>query len=174
MIYSLGETAPEIDHALSYVTPSAVVIGDVRLGRDVSVWWNAVLRGDNEPIIVGDESNIQDGCIAHTDPGFPLTLGARVTVGHMAMIHGCTIGDDVLVGIGSIVLNGAVIGRGSLIGANSLITEGKEIPENSIVMGSPGKIVGEVGERHRAMIAAGVLSYVNRSRLYRDKLREID
>ncbi len=173
MIYALGETAPEIDHAVSYVAQSAVVIGNVRLGRDVSVWWNAVLRGDNEPIIVGDETNIQDGCVAHTDPGFPLTLGARVTVGHMCMIHGCTIDDDVLVGIGSIVLNGAKIGRGSLIGANSLITEGKEIPENSIVMGSPGKVVGEVGERHRAMIAAGVVSYVNRSRLYRDKLREI-
>jgi len=173
MIYALGETAPRIDEAVGYVAPSAVVIGDVRLGRDASVWWNAVLRGDNEPIVVGEETNIQDGCVAHTDPGFPLTLGARVTVGHMCMIHGCTIADDVLVGIGSIVLNGAKIGRGSLIGANSLITEGKEIPENSIVMGSPGKVVGDVGDRHRAMIAAGVISYVNRARLYRAKLSAI-
>jgi carbonic anhydrase/acetyltransferase-like protein (isoleucine patch superfamily) len=173
MIYALGETAPEFDPSLAYVAPSAVVIGRVRLGRDASVWWNAVLRGDNEPITVGEETNIQDGCVAHTDPGFPLTLGARVTVGHMAMIHGCTIGDDVLIGIGSIVLNGAVIGRGTLIGASTLVTEGKEIPENSIVMGSPGKVVGEVTERHRAMIAAGVMSYVNRARLYRDRLTAI-
>lgn len=173
MIYALGETAPQFDASQSFVAPSAVLIGDVRLARDASIWWNAVLRGDNEPITIGAETNIQDGCVAHTDPGFPLTVGARVTVGHMAMIHGCTIQDDVLVGIGSIVLNGAIVGRGSLIGANTLVTEGKEIPENSIVMGSPGKVIGEVKDRHRDMIAAGVVSYVNRAKMYRDKLHEI-
>jgi carbonic anhydrase/acetyltransferase-like protein (isoleucine patch superfamily) len=173
MIYALGDIRPQVDLEHVYVAPNATVIGDVYLGRGVSVWWNAVLRGDNDPIRIGAETNIQDGCVAHADPGFPLTIGARVTVGHMVMIHGCTIGDDVLVGIGSVVLNGAKIGSGSLIGAKALITEGKEIPPNSIVMGVPAKIVGEVSERHRKMIAAGVKSYVNRAKVYRESLSEV-
>lgn len=129
-----------------WVAPNAVVIGKVRLRRDASVWFNAVLRGDNELIDVGDRTNIQDGCVLHTDMGFPLMLGADCTVGHMAMLHGCTIGEGVLIGIGATVLNGAVIGAHSVIGAHALVPEGKEIPPRSLVVGTPGKVVRELSD----------------------------
>ena len=129
-----------------WVAPNAVLLGRVRLETDASVWFGAVLRGDNELITVGQRSNVQDGCVLHTDPGFPLTIGPDCTIGHMVMLHGCTIGARSLIGIGSVILNGAKIGEECVIGANALIPEGKEIPPRSLVMGSPGKIVRELSD----------------------------
>ncbi len=129
-----------------WVAPNAMVLGRVRLEEDASVWFGAVLRGDNELIAVGARSNVQDGSVLHTDPGFPLTIGADCTIGHMVMLHGCTIGRGSLIGIGSIILNGAKIGEECLIGANTLIAEGKEIPARSMVLGSPGKIVRQLSD----------------------------
>ncbi len=129
-----------------WVADNAVVVGSVLLKRDASVWFHAVLRGDNELITVGEGSNVQDGSVLHTDPGYPLVIGSYVTVGHKAMLHGCEIGDNSLVGINAVILNGAKIGRNCLIGANALITEGKEIPDNSMVLGAPGKVVRQLSE----------------------------
>ena len=129
-----------------------------------------MLRGDTEPIVVGENSNVQDGSVLHTDPGFPLTIGKNVTVGHLCMLHGCTIGDGSLIGIGSIVLNGAVIGKDCLIGANSLITEGKEIPDGSLVMGSPGKVIKELSDEQRAGLAKNAQGYVERWQRYASEL----
>ena len=123
-----------------WVAPNATLVGNVVLHRNASVWFGAVLRGDNDPIVIGENTNVQDGSVLHTDDGVPLTLGAGVTVGHMAMLHGCTVGDNSLIGIGAVVLNGAQIGRNCLIGARALVTEGKVIPDNSLVIGAPGKV----------------------------------
>jgi carbonic anhydrase/acetyltransferase-like protein (isoleucine patch superfamily) len=145
MIYRLGEARVHTPgDGRAWVAPNAVALGKVELCQDASVWFGAVLRGDNELIKVGARSNVQDGCVLHTDPGFPLTIGEDCTIGHMVMLHGCTIGDGSLIGIGSIVLNGAKIGVGSLVGANTLITEGKEFPPRSMILGSPGKVVREL------------------------------
>jgi len=144
----------------------------VSLAEDVSIWWQVVLRADNEPISVGARSNVQDGSVLHTDPGYPLTIGENVSIGHMCMLHGCTIGDMSLIGIGSIILNGTKIGKNCLIGANTLITEGKDIPDNSLVMGSPGKVVREVSDDHIEMIRKNSQSYVNRWRRYAAEMRE--
>lgn len=139
-VYNLGNVTPELPNDDEYwIAPTAAVMGRVILKKNASVWWGATLRGDNDPIVIGEGSNVQDGSVLHTDHGSPLTLGANVTVGHLVMLHGCDIGDGSLVGIGSIVLNGAKIGKNCLIGANCLITEGKEIPDNSLVMGRPGR-----------------------------------
>lgn len=173
MIYSLGDMTFTTASEDYYVTECADLIGAVHLGDKASVWWNAVLRADNEPITVGDNTNIQDGSVLHTDPGFPMDIGANVSVGHMCMLHGCTIGEGSLIGIGSIILNGAKIGKNCLIGANSLITEGKEIPDNSLVMGSPGKVIREVNEDAIAMMAHNIESYVNRSARYRAELKPV-
>ena len=141
-VYNLGNVTPELPNDDEYwIAPNAAVIGRVILKKNASVWFSATLRGDNEPVTVGENSNVQDGSVCHTDHGSPLVIGANVTVGHMVMLHGCAIGDNSLVGIGSIVLNGARIGKNCLIGANCLITEGKEIPDNSLVMVAPGKVV---------------------------------
>lgn len=140
-LYALDDLTPSVPaEGRYYVAPNAAVIGDVRLGDMASVWFGATLRGDNEPIVIGEGSNVQDGCVLHVDPGFPLTLGRGVTVGHNAIVHGCTVGDDSLIGMGATVLNGAVIGRGCLIGAGALVTEGKEIPDGALVIGAPGKV----------------------------------
>jgi carbonic anhydrase/acetyltransferase-like protein (isoleucine patch superfamily) len=154
-----------------WVADNAVLVGKVVLREDASVWFGSVLRGDNEPIVVGARSNIQDGCVLHTDPGFPLTIEDDCTIGHMVMLHGCSIGNGSLVGIGSIILNGAKIGPGCLIGAHALIPEGKQIPAGSVVMGSPGKIVRQVTEQDLARMRAGVLSYCHRWPLYAEKLK---
>ncbi|MFV0369098.1 MAG: gamma carbonic anhydrase family protein [Hyphomicrobiaceae bacterium] len=127
-----------------WIAPNAVVIGNVELEEDASVWFGTSIRGDNEPIRIGARSNVQEGCVLHTDPGFPMTIGPDVTVGHMVMLHGCTIGAGALIGIGSIILNGAEIGEGALIGANTLVPEGKKIPPRSMVLGSPGRVVREL------------------------------
>ena len=159
--YSLGSARPDLPPNDEYwIAPNATVIGNVILKRNASVWFGAVLRGDNEPITIGENSNVQDNSVLHTDYGQPLTIGRNVTVGHMVMMHGCTVGDGSLIGIGSIILNGARIGRNCIIGAGSLITEGKEIPDNSMVMGSPGKVVRELTEEQSAGLAAGALHYV--------------
>ena len=170
-VYNLGNVTPELPNDDEYwIAPTASVIGRVILKKNASVWWGATLRGDNDPIIVGEGSNIQDGSVCHTDTGSPLTIGANVTVGHLCMLHGCTVGDGSLVGIGSIILNGAKIGRNCLIGANCLITEGKEIPDNSLVMGAPGKVVRELSAEQAARMATGSAHYVENWKRYRREL----
>jgi carbonic anhydrase/acetyltransferase-like protein (isoleucine patch superfamily) len=159
--YKLGDISPTFPENDEYwIAPSACLIGNVVLQKNASIWFGAVLRGDNDPIVVGENSNVQDNSVLHTDMGQPLTIGANVTIGHKVMLHGCTIGDGSLVGIGAIILNGARIGRRCIIGANSLITEGKEIPDDSMVMGSPGRVVRTLNEAQAAAIALGALHYV--------------
>lgn len=145
-------------------------MGRVILKKNASIWWGATLRGDNDPIVIGEGSNVQDGSVLHTDTGSPLTLGANVTVGHLVMLHGCEIGDGSLVGIGSIVLNGAKIGKNCLIGANCLITEGKEIPDNSLVMGAPGKVIRELSPEQAQRVALGAAHYVENWKRYKREL----
>ena len=143
-----------------YVAPSAAVIGSVRLGNNVSVWFSAVVRGDDEPIVIGENSNIQDCAVVHTDPGFPCILGDNVTIGHKAVVHGCEVGDNTTVGINAVVLSGAKVGRNCLIGANSLVGEGKEIPDNSLVLGTPGRILGKVTPERLESLARNYRHYV--------------
>lgn len=174
-IYSLEGKSPHLpegDPAPFYIAPGARVIGDVHLSPMASIWFNAVLRGDNEPIVIGPGSNIQDNCVCHVDPGFPLTIGEDVTVGHSAVLHGCTIGDGSLIGMGAMVLNGAVIGKGCLIGAKALVTEGKVIPDGSMVLGAPGKVVRMLDEEAVARLRLSAESYKAKLPLYRDGLRE--
>jgi carbonic anhydrase/acetyltransferase-like protein (isoleucine patch superfamily) len=149
-----------------FIAENATVIGRVSLEEDASIWFGAVVRGDNEPIVIGASANVQDGCILHTDPGFPLTVGAEATIGHMAMLHGCTIGRGALVGIGAIVLNGASIGENCLVGSGALIPEGKQIPAGSVVLGSPGKVVRPVTGKDLERMRWGVETYVERGRAY--------
>jgi carbonic anhydrase/acetyltransferase-like protein (isoleucine patch superfamily) len=152
----------------AYVAATACLIGDVRLGARASVWFGAVVRGDNEPITIGEGGNVQDNSVLHADPGFPLVLAENVSVGHLAMLHGCTVGAGSLIGIGAVVLNGARIGRNCLIAAKSLVPEGMEVPDNSIVRGIPGRVVGAVAEKHLAIMARAASSYQDRIRRYRD------
>ncbi|MEH6387000.1 MULTISPECIES: gamma carbonic anhydrase family protein [Pseudomonas] len=170
MKYSLGDSRVEMaDDA--WIAETAVVVGKVRLEAGASVWFGAVLRGDNELILLGEHSNVQDGAVMHTDPGSPLTLGKGVTVGHNAMLHGCTVGDYSLIGINAVVLNGAKIGKHCIIGANALIPEGKEIPDGSLVMGSPGKVVRQLSEDQKRAIEAGAAHYVHNAQRYRRDLK---
>ena len=141
MIIKLGDREPELLGENHFIAPNATLIGTVRLRSNTSIWFNAVLRGDTEWIDIGDNTSVQDGCVLHADPGFPLRIGQGVTVGHKAMLHGCEIGDNTLIGIGSILLNGARVGRDCLIGANSLITLGKQYPDGVLIMGSPAKVI---------------------------------
>ena len=160
-IYSLGDARPDLPADGEYwIAPNATVIGRVTLKRNASVWFGAVLRGDNEPIVVGENSNVQDGAVLHTDAGSPLIIGAGVTIGHQAMLHGCTIGDGALIGIGAVVLNGARIGQGCLIGAKALIGEGKEIPDGSLVVGAPGRVLRPLSDDQREMLAQSAAHYV--------------
>src|SRR5690606_12138315 len=160
-VYNLGDVAPELPNEDEYwIAPNASVLGRVILKRNASVWFGATVRGDNDPITIGENSNVQDGSVLHTDLGVPLTIGANVTIGHMVMLHGCTIGDNSLIGIGSIVLNGAKIGKNCLIGANCQITEGKEIPDNSLVMGAPGKVVREISQEQARTLEHSASLYV--------------
>ncbi len=160
-VYALDGVAPELPEEGQYwIAPTASVIGKVRLERFASVWFGAVLRGDNELITIGENSNVQDGAVMHTDPGLPLNVGRDCTIGHKAILHGCTIGDNTLIGMGAVILNRARIGRNCLIGANALITEGKDIPDNSLVMGQPGKVVGELNEQAIARLTVSAETYV--------------
>jgi carbonic anhydrase/acetyltransferase-like protein (isoleucine patch superfamily) len=167
MIFELNGKKPEFlgDH---WIAESAVVIGDVILGNQVSIWFNAVLRGDNDPITIGGSSNIQDGSVLHTDLGCPLTIEEGVTVGHKVMLHGCFIGENSLIGINSIVLNGARVGKNCLIGANSLIPEGKEIPDGSLVMGSPAKVIRQLDERSIAALRLSSENYIANYKRFRE------
>lgn len=169
-IYNLGDRQPVLGRE-AWVAPNATVIGDVRLGDAASIWWNAVVRGDNDTITIGTGSNIQDGSVLHVDAGVPMTLGANVTVGHLVMLHGCTIGDESLIGIKSVILNHAVIGRHCIIGANSLIPEGKVIPERSLVVGSPGKVVRQLTDDEVARLLLAAQGYVENARRYRAELK---
>ncbi len=174
MRYALDGIRIETEEDNYWIAPTAVVIGRVILKKNASVWWNAVLRGDNEPITIGENSNIQDNCVLHTDPGFPLTLGANVTVGHLVMMHGCTIGDGCLIGISSVILNGVRIGRNCIIGAKALIPEGKVIPDNSLVLGAPAKVVKTVTPEQAAKAAYGAAHYVDNWRRYKAGLSPDD
>ena len=170
-IYSLGERQPVLGPD-AWVAPNATVIGDVRLGDNASIWWNAVVRGDNDTITIGANSNIQDGSVLHVDAGVPLTIGANVTVGHLVMLHGCSIGEESLIGIKSVILNKAVIGRHCIIGANSLIPEGKVIPDRSLVIGSPGKVVRQLSDEEVARLLLAAQGYVDNARRYRAELKQ--
>ncbi len=174
-LYALDGHAPRIaDPARVWIAPDAQVIGRVHLGLDVGIWFGAALRGDNEPIRIGDRSNVQEGVIMHVDPGFPLTVGDEVTIGHGAIVHGCSIGDGSLVGMGATVLNGARIGRGCLIGANALVTEGKGFPDFSLIVGAPAKAVRILDPAAVEGLRQGALRYVENARRYAAGLRRID
>lgn len=170
MIYTLDDYTPEL-HESSFVAASADLIGQVVLHENASVWFNCVLRADNEPIVIGKNSNVQDGSVLHVDPGYALHIGENVTVGHKVMLHGCDIGDGSLIGINAVILNGAKIGAGCIIGANALITENMEIPDGSMVLGSPGKVVKQLDEKTIAMLNKGAQHYVDNSKRYRKGLR---
>ncbi len=171
-LFLLGDKRPQIDPS-AWIAANATVIGDVRLAANASIWWNAVLRGDNDPIFIGENSNIQDGSVLHTDEGVPMHIGANVTVGHLVMLHGCTVGDGSLIGIGSIVLNRATIGRDSIVGANTLIPEGKTYPERVLIVGSPGKVVRELTDEEVARLRHSAAHYVDNARRYREQLKAL-
>lgn len=171
MKYCLGDKRVSLEGEGQFVAPNATLIGDVVLHEKSSVWFGCVLRGDADRIEIGAGSNIQDGAVLHTDPGFPLVVGRQVTVGHNAMLHGCTIGDGSLVGINAVVLNGARIGRGCLIGANALVTEGMDIPDGSLVLGMPAKIKSQLSDEQQRGLLVNAEHYVLNAQRYNDKLR---
>lgn len=173
MIYRLGSRSLHTDTENFWIAPNAVVIGSVVLGDNASVWFNAVLRADNDEIRIGANSNIQDGAVLHVDPGVPMNIGEGVTVGHKAMLHGCTIGDNSLIGINTVVLNRARIGSNCIIGANALVPEGMQVPDNSLVMGSPAKVVKEITDAHRGMLQMSWMHYAEHSKRYAQQL-ELD
>ncbi len=171
-IYALDDRVPDIDPQ-AWVAPNATVIGHVVLEVGVSVWFGSTLRGDNEPIVLGAGTNVQEDVVMHTDPGFPLQIGAGCTLGHKAMLHGCILGENTLIGMGATVLNGAKIGPNCLIGACALITEGKEIPEGSLVMGAPGKVVRQLDEAAIAGLRRSAAHYQARAEVFRKGLRPV-
>jgi carbonic anhydrase/acetyltransferase-like protein (isoleucine patch superfamily) len=160
MLLALDDRLPRL-HVGAWAAPGAVLVGDVDVGKDASVWYGAVIRADGARITIGDASNIQDGCVVHTDPGLPVTIGARVTVGHRVVLHGCVIEDDVLIGMGAMVMNGAVVGRGSLVAAGAVVLEGTTIPPGSLVAGLPGKVRGETSSAQQRDISANARTYVD-------------
>ena len=170
--YMLDGHSPKIARD-TWIAPDANLIGKVVLEEAASVWFGSTLRGDNEEIVIGAGSNVQENCVMHTDMGFPLVIGAGCTIGHKAMLHGCTLGDNTLIGMGATVLNGAKIGKNCLIGAGALITEGKEIPDGSLVMGTPGKVVRELDDKAIAGLRASALHYQDNMRRFRDGLQAI-
>ena len=172
-LYAIHDHRPTLA-ATAWVAPGAHVLGRVVLQEGANIWFGAVLRGDNEPIVIGEGSNVQENAVLHTDQGFPLTLGRSVTVGHQAMLHGCTVEDGSLIGIQAVVLNGARIGRQCLIGAGALVTEGKVIPDRSLVMGRPGKVVRTLTDEEVERIAAGAQHYVARAAEFRAALVQVD
>lgn len=173
MIYQLGEHKVNL-HESAYVAPSAQVMGKVTLHKGASVWFNAVIRGDCDPIVVGENSNVQDGSVLHTDYGFPMTIGKGVTIGHKVMLHGCEIDDYSLIGINAVILNGAKIGKHCVIGANALITENMNIPDRSVVMGSPGKVVKQVSDEQAKMLEKSSQHYVKNALYFSDNLNVQD
>lgn len=173
MIYQLGDKRPQLKGSDQFVADNATLIGDVVLEARSSVWFNAVIRADNATITLGEETNVQDGAVLHTDPGIPLTLGKGVIVGHNAMLHGCTVDDNSLIGIGAVLLNNVRIGKNCIVGANALVTEGVEIPDNSLVLGSPAKVVKQLDEKTHEMLKTNAQIYVNHSGRYNSSLVEV-
>ena len=167
MIIDLGDKKLKTADDNFWIAPNASVIGEVNLERDASIWFNAILRADNEPITIGEGSNVQDGAIIHTDPGYACNIGKKVTVGHMAMLHGCSIGDGSLIGIGSVVLNGAKIGKNCIIGSKALVTEGMEVPDGSMVLGIPGKIRKTLTEEEQSIVSLGAEHYIDNYKKYK-------
>lgn len=172
-IYQFGDLAPEID-ASAYIADSANIIGKVKIEANASVWFDVTIRGDNELITISENSNVQEGSILHTDPGYPMVIGKNVTVGHQAMLHGCTVGDGSLIGIQAVVLNGAKIGKNCLVGAGALVTEGKEFPDNSLIIGSPAKVVRTLSEADIAGLQRNADTYVKRGQAFKTQLKRID
>jgi len=170
--YSIDDLSPQLAPG-AWIAPSADLIGDVRLGARASVWFGAVIRADNTPILIGEDSNIQDGAIGHSDPGFPLTIGARVTVGHQAILHGCTIADDCLIGMGARILNGAVLESECLVGAGALITEGKLFAAGSLIVGSPARVVRQLTEDERKALRVSAAHYAEKAEYYAGQLRTL-
>ena len=171
-IYALGDKVPVIP-ASCYIAPEATIIGSVTLGERCTIMAGAVLRADNEPIVIGDDTNIQENCVLHTDPGMPLAIGKSVTVGHMVTLHGCTVGDGSLIGIGAAILNRAVIGASSLVGAGAVVLEGKTFPDRAMIFGSPAKAVREVSEENAARLKLSAEAYVRRGALFKEHLKKI-
>jgi len=172
MLYALGHKRPTLSRHY-FIAPEAVVIGDVIIGEEVSIWFNAVIRGDNDTITIGAGSNVQDGSVLHVDDGVPLMIGERVTIGHKVMLHGCTIGNGSLIGMNAVVLNNAIIGKNCLIGANALVTEGMQIPDGSLVVGSPARVIKPVNDSALQVMQAGTQNYIDKISLYREELKVI-
>ena len=174
-LYALDGIAPELeDEETIWIAPDATVLGRVRLQRQSGIWFGAALRGDNETITIGAGSNVQEHCVLHTDPGFPLRVGEGCTIGHRAILHGCTIGDNSLIGMGAIVLNGARIGRNSLVGAGALVTEGKEFPDNSLIVGAPAKAIRTLDDAAVERLKMSAQSYVANGARFRKGLKPLD
>jgi len=174
-IYALGDLTPRLpDPGRFWLAPDATIIGDVELGEDVGIWFNAVLRGDNAPVVVGRGSNIQEGAMLHTDAGFPATIGEGCTIGHHAIVHGCTIGDNTLIGMGATVLNGARIGRNCLVGANALVTEGREFADGSLIVGSPAKAIRQLDEAAIEGLRRSAKNYISNWQRFARDLRRLD
>jgi carbonic anhydrase/acetyltransferase-like protein (isoleucine patch superfamily) len=172
-LYAIDGVQPTLGPG-AWAAPSADLIGDVRLGARASVWFGAVLRGDNTPLMLGDDTNFQDGSIGHSDADFPLTIGARVTVGHQAILHGCTIADDCLIGMGARILNGAVIEPECIVGAGALITEGKHFERGSLIVGAPARVVRQVTDEERQLLGASAAHYAEKAQRYAAELRSLD
>jgi carbonic anhydrase/acetyltransferase-like protein (isoleucine patch superfamily) len=172
-LFSIGERRTELRGAHHFIAYDASLVGSIVLEDNVNVWFKVVIRADNDQVTIGEGCNIQDGSVLHVDPGFPMRLSRRVTIGHKVMLHGCTIGEGTLVGINSVVMNGARIGSHSLIGANTLIAEGKEIPDGVLVLGSPGKVVRELKQEEKDYLLTIAQGYIDRSRFYKDNLKQL-
>jgi carbonic anhydrase/acetyltransferase-like protein (isoleucine patch superfamily) len=170
-LYSIGERRVTLVGKDHFVAPDATLVGDITLEAAVSIWFQVVIRAENDRVAIGEGSNIQDGSVLHVDPGYPLTIGRNVSVGHKVMLHGCTVGEGSLVGINSVIMNGAKIGKGVLIGANTLIAEGKEIPDGVLVLGSPGRVVRELAQEQKDYLIRVARGYVERGRYYNSNLR---
>ena len=172
-LFAIGERRVELRGAHHFIAHDATLVGSIVLEENVNVWFKVVIRADNDQVTVGEGCNIQDGSVLHVDPGFPMNLARRVTIGHKVMLHGCTIGEGTLIGINSVVMNGARIGRNSLVGANTLIAEGKEIPDGVLVLGSPGKVVRELRQEEKDYLLGIAQGYVERARFYKENLRAL-
>ena len=173
MIFQLGKQKPNISTS-SFIAPNATLIGNVEIAENASVWFNVVIRADMDKVTIGENSNIQDGSILHVDQGFPINVASNVTVGHKVMLHGCSIGEGSLIGMNAVVLNGANVGKNCLIGANALVTENMQIPDGSLVMGSPAKIVKQLDEKSQAMLAKGADHYVHNGQRYKEELKLVE
>ncbi|MCD6044121.1 MAG: gamma carbonic anhydrase family protein [Burkholderiales bacterium] len=172
-LFAIGQRQVQLLGEHHYIAHDATLVGDITLHNDVSIWFQVVIRAENDRVTIGEGCNVQDGSVLHVDPGFPMTLGKQVSIGHKVMLHGCTIGDGSLIGINSVIMNGARIGRGTLVGANTLIAEGKEIPDGVLVLGSPGKVVRELKPEEKERLLKVASGYVERGKFYKSNLKPI-